>query len=389
MAKKQNENAPPPGMAIARLTPSRLPIVQGVANEFGITSDQWRVLVDQIFPNARTVEAIGMALSYCRARNLDIYKRPVHIVPMWSSALGKMVETVWPGIAEIRTTAHRTGNYAGIDPVKWGPLRKRGFFTTVENEDRSQRQVETIVEFPEYAEVTVYRMVEGQRMAFTAQVFWEEAYATAGRDTLMPNAMWQKRPRGQLDKCGEAAALRKAFPEELGNTYAAEEMEGRTIDVAPAAVVETAKPAAPALPEPDEPPPPPPRGGSVAAPETIDPSSSGAAPTQADQAGDFNDDDSGAVSTERTPDQLLVDLDYWLSNASDENGIDEVWSELDVESEFSKDPERMGKAIDLKLKHTSRVEQKAGGAALGLRSDEEQERVDKLVDDLFPGARGS
>ena len=37
-------------------------------------------------------------------------------------------------------------------------------------------------------------------------------------------------PRGQLDKAAEAAALRAAFPEELGNDYAAEEMEGQVID---------------------------------------------------------------------------------------------------------------------------------------------------------------
>ena len=65
--------------------------------------------------------------------------------------------------------------------------------------------------------------------AYHAKVYWEETYASIGK-TDIPNDMWGKRPRGQLDKCVEAAALRKAFPEELGNTYAAEEMEGRTID---------------------------------------------------------------------------------------------------------------------------------------------------------------
>jgi len=405
---KQNDTTPPPGMAVARLAPSRLPIVKGVAEEFDVTADQWRVLVDQIFPNARSVEAIGMALSYCRARKLDIYKRPVHIVPMWSSALGKMVETVWPGIAEIRTTAHRTGNYAGIDPVKWGPITKRSFFTTVENEDRSTRQIETVVEYPEYAEVTVYRMVEGQRMAFTAQVFWDEAYATAGRDTLMPNAMWMKRPRGQLDKCGEAAALRKAFPEELGNTYAAEEMEGRTIDSAPVAI--EAKPATPALPEYDEPPPPTggpaapalhkpdlPEGakseaGAASAGETdksTNASNSGNSQTPADQAGDFNDDGSG-VSTERTPDELLADLEHWLGQAKTEDDIEETWSSLDIESEFSRDPERMGKAIDMKTKHIQRLEQKIGGEVISRdRTEAEEQATLDLIDKNFPGARGT
>jgi hypothetical protein len=65
------------------------------------------------------------------------------------------------------------------------------------------------------------------------RVYWLESYATAGRDTVAPNEMWRRRTRGQLDKCAEAAALRAAFPEELGNDYAAEEMEGQVVDHAP------------------------------------------------------------------------------------------------------------------------------------------------------------
>ena len=38
--------------------------------------------------------------------------------------------------------------------------------------------------------------------------------------------MWLKRPRGQIEKCAEAAALRSAYPEEIGNEYVPEEMAG-------------------------------------------------------------------------------------------------------------------------------------------------------------------
>jgi hypothetical protein len=53
----------------------------------------------------------------------------------------------------------------------------------------------------------------------------------------VPNEKWQKAPFQMLEKCAEAASLRRAFPEELGNAYTAEEMEGKefrggtTIDV--------------------------------------------------------------------------------------------------------------------------------------------------------------
>jgi hypothetical protein len=37
--------------------------------------------------------------------------------------------------------------------------------------------------------------------------------------------MWETRPRGQIDKCAEAAALRCAFPEECGGEFIPEEVQ--------------------------------------------------------------------------------------------------------------------------------------------------------------------
>jgi hypothetical protein len=42
--------------------------------------------------------------------------------------------------------------------------------------------------------------------------------------------MWQKRPYGQLAKCAEAQALRKAFPEIISQHPTAEEMEGKNFN---------------------------------------------------------------------------------------------------------------------------------------------------------------
>ncbi len=116
---------------------------------------------------------------------------------MWSSSKRAMVETVWPGIAEIRTTAARTGEYAGIDEVEFGPMLEREFTGELEqweNRKKVTRKVIKKVRYPEWARVIVYRITKGQKFAYHAKVFWEETYAKMGR-TEIPNEMWEKRPR--------------------------------------------------------------------------------------------------------------------------------------------------------------------------------------------------
>lgn len=203
---------------------ARLPQPAGMS----ITPSQWRVLTDAIFPSAKTPEAIVLAMDYCAARKLDPFKKAVHIVPMWNSSLGREVETVWPGINELQVTATRTGQWAGMDEPKWGPLIKRIFKGRV-GKKGYERDVEVAMEYPEWCAVTVYRMLGGTRHPFTEPVYWIEAYSRQGR-TEVPNEMWQKRTRGQVHKVAKAASLRAAFPEEMGNDYTSDEMEGKEIE---------------------------------------------------------------------------------------------------------------------------------------------------------------
>lgn len=179
-----------------------------------------------LYPGA-TDEAVDMILAYCTARRLDVMTKPVHLVPMWIPEKkrdgqvitpGGMRDVVMPGIGTYRIDAHRTTEYAGQDEAEFGPTVTRAF----RDENRSVE-----VSFPEWAKVTVYRMAHGIRVPYSAKVFWLEAYSTAGKNTDAPNAMWRKRPFGQLEKCAEALALRKGFPEAVGSEPTAEEMEGK------------------------------------------------------------------------------------------------------------------------------------------------------------------
>jgi phage recombination protein Bet len=190
----------------------RLPFHPLVEQRFGIDRASWKALVEVIFLGATTVESIILALSYCKARKLDPFKKNVHIVPVWNSQLGRMVDTIWPGIGELRTTAFRTGEYAGRGETVFGP-------------DITEKVGKVEITYPEWAQVTVKRMIRGQIVEFCGpRVYWIETYAVKKRDDDSPNQMWQDRPRGQIDKCAEAAALRAAFPEEIGGDISAEEI---------------------------------------------------------------------------------------------------------------------------------------------------------------------
>ncbi len=216
------------------ITAPRLPFHPALAEQFGIDQTIWRVLCESIFPAAQSIEGIALAIRYCKAQNYDIMKRPVHIVPMWNSKLRKTVETVWPGINSYRTTAARTGQYGGCDATEFGEMVEEIFAGDVsewENRVEVVKKKEITMRYPEWARVTVYRIINGMRCQFPGpKVFFKEIYSHLKHDVDIPNDRWQRAPVGQLEKCAEAAALRKAFPE-VGDV-SAEEMEGKVIDAA-------------------------------------------------------------------------------------------------------------------------------------------------------------
>lgn len=173
------------------------------------------VLQCSLYPGA-ALESIKMVLSYCRASGLDPMQKPVHIVPMWDSKAGANRDVIMPGVNLYRTQAARSGAFAGMSEPEFGPdiTKKIGGIDTT---------------FPEWCRVTVKRVLSGGIIAeFTAREYWIENYAIKGgkEKSPVPNAMWTKRPRGQIAKCATAQALRIAFPE-IASQLTAEEMEGK------------------------------------------------------------------------------------------------------------------------------------------------------------------
>jgi len=191
------------------------------------------VLGSSLYPGAQ-LKSIKMVIGYCKAASLDPMQKPVHIVPMWDKNAKAMRDVIMPGVGLYRTQAARSGALAGISEPEFGP--------NVEYELGGTKYI-----VPEWCRVIVKRLLANNTVGeFAAIEYWIENYATAGKDTNAANAMWKKRPRGQLAKCAQAQALRMAFPEMTGSAPTADEMEGKTfehaeVDITPQEVKELPK----------------------------------------------------------------------------------------------------------------------------------------------------
>lgn len=195
--------------------------------EIQTDANTFRVLQETLYPGS-TDQEVAMILGYCKARKIDPILKPVHLVPMSvktdkKDKDGKYIyerkNVIMPGIGLYRIDASRSGQYAGVTEPEFGEE------VTKEFGDKVKRRVT----FPKWCKVTVKKIIaDGSIAEFTAKEFWLENYASKSKFDDTPNDMWEKRCYGQLAKCAEAQALRKAFPDVVGNEYTKEEMEGKS-----------------------------------------------------------------------------------------------------------------------------------------------------------------
>ena len=160
-------------------------------NDAAQFNDEEVQLLKRVVATGLSDSEFKVFLAVCERKGLDPFQRQIYAVKRG----GKMV--IQTGIDGLRAIAARTGVYAGNDdPV-------------FDNE-----------ESPAKATVTVYKIVGGQRCAFTASARWDQ-YFPGERS----GHMWLKMPHVMLGKCAESLALRKAFPEDLSGLYTTEEMQ--------------------------------------------------------------------------------------------------------------------------------------------------------------------
>jgi hypothetical protein len=108
----------------------------------------------------------------------------------------------------LQLIAMRTGEMDGQEGPYWC------------SDSGAWRDVWTDTKPPLAAKVVVYR--KGCSHPFTGIAHYKE-YVQTKKDGSA-TTFWQRMPAGQLAKCAEALALRKAFPAELSGIYSDEEM---------------------------------------------------------------------------------------------------------------------------------------------------------------------
>ena len=133
---------------------------------------------------------------------LDPVAKQIYAVYRWDSRIGAEKMGIQTSIDGFRLVAQRTGVYAGVDDIAYDS----------ENEETT----------PKKATATVYKIVDGQRVSFSATARWSE-FVQLGKDNK-PMGLWAKMPYHMLGKCAEALALRKAFPQELSGLYTEDEI---------------------------------------------------------------------------------------------------------------------------------------------------------------------
>lgn len=192
-----------------------------------IANNVLKVIQETLYPGASSDEA-HMIIEYCHERKVDPMLKPVHLVPMYVSS-GKKDQAkkdikIWrsvvmPGIGLYRIIAERSGCYAGLSDPQYG-------------EDVTETVGSMKITYPKWCKMTVKKILPNGSIAeFSATEYWKENYASKSKDDSTPNAMWAKRIYAQLAKCTEAQALRKAFPDSVGNEITYEEIQGKEHDM--------------------------------------------------------------------------------------------------------------------------------------------------------------
>jgi phage recombination protein Bet len=176
-------------------------------SELYFTAEQEQMILKTFLGGATKDEAVVL-LETVRRRRLDPFSRQVYFVKRYDSQKREEVWAIQTSIDGLRSIADRTGKYEGQTAPEWC------------GEDGKWRDVWLDSKPPAAARVGAYKTGFREPAYGIARY---SAYVQTKRDGSV-TSFWAKMPDLMLAKCAEALAIRKAFPEDTGGLYVAEEM---------------------------------------------------------------------------------------------------------------------------------------------------------------------
>jgi phage recombination protein Bet len=150
---------------------------------------------------------LALFLQVCDRTGLDPFAKQICPVLRWDKKSNGNVMAIQVQVDGYRVLAQRTGEYGGSDR----PLFDEGLSLYEHKQTKRGK--------PETCTVTVYRINQGVKCAYTAEVAWSDFYPG---DKL--GFMWSAKPYQMISKTAEAQALRKAFQIELARLETPEEL---------------------------------------------------------------------------------------------------------------------------------------------------------------------
>ncbi|MER9196481.1 phage recombination protein Bet [Mesorhizobium australicum] len=169
-----------------------------------------------------------------RALGLNPFRRQICAFVLNEQSSKKRQFVIVTTIAGLRAIADRTGTYR--------PDSRAARMTFSEEAKNPRSNPHGIVD----CIVTPFRFAKGRWHRIMGQVWWDEIAPIRHRDDgetyLDTRTPWPARPRGQIIKCAEAAALRAGWPDDLANVYSEDELDrARVSDLTPSEVADEAK----------------------------------------------------------------------------------------------------------------------------------------------------
>jgi phage recombination protein Bet len=189
------------------MTATLVPAAQSdlvIASDQAFWTDNQLAVLGQLGVTTATPADLAVFFHQCTRTGLDPFAKQIYML----ERQGK--QTIQTGIDGFRLIGRRAADHTG-DTIELTDTEWCG-------QDGIWRDVWLSNEPPAAARVAVIR--NGGR--FPAIAMYSEYVARKRNGDV--NQMWTTRPAGQLAKCAEALAWRKAFPQDLSGLYTSDEM---------------------------------------------------------------------------------------------------------------------------------------------------------------------